>query len=140
MKKLLGTIGCILISTLLLVLPASATTVATRHDQNFRVAVYMNVDATLRLADAEPRAGEFDKVSVKVYRNRPFVTDAQIGAAKPSYTSTSNADVAIGVALQPMPAIGEGDVAPTIFVARMPQSRFKVSLYAQSHRAFKLEK
>jgi hypothetical protein len=47
---------------------------------------------------------------------------------------------AIVIAAQPMPAIGDGNVAATIFVAPTPQRRFKVSLYAQIHRALKLGK
>ena len=91
MKKLFGTIGCILISTLLLVLPASGDTAANRHYQNFRVAVYITVDSTIRLADPQTREREFDRVSsqlhidkvyLEVYRNRQFATDAQIDAVK----------------------------------------------------------
>jgi hypothetical protein len=94
MTKLFGTVGCILISTLLLVLPASGDTAAARHYQKPRAAVYINVDSTIPLADPQTRAREFDKIPLEVYRTRQFATDAQIGAAKRSYTSKSDADVA----------------------------------------------
>ena len=80
MRKLFGTIGCILVSTLLLAMPASGDTAASRHYQNFRVAVYITVDSTIRLADPQTREREFDRVSsqlhidkvyLEVYRNRP---------------------------------------------------------------------
>jgi hypothetical protein len=45
-----------------------------------------------------------------------------------------------GIAAQRMPAIADLDVALTHSVAPAPQRRFKVSLYAQRHRTFKLEK
>jgi hypothetical protein len=83
MKKLFGTVGCILISTLLLVVPPLGDTAATHHYQNFRAAVYISVDSTIRLADPQTRAREFDKVPLEVYGNRQFATDAQIASAAP---------------------------------------------------------
>ncbi len=92
MSKLIGTIGCILISALLLLEPASGDTASpTRHYKNFRVAVYVTVDSTLRLADPQIREREFervtsqmhiDKIYLEVYRSRQFATDAQIESVK----------------------------------------------------------
>lgn len=63
---------------------------ASRH-KNFKVAVYVVVDATKRLADpatfereydrAQSQIG-FDKVYIEVYRDRQFATDAEVEAVK----------------------------------------------------------
>ena len=93
MKHFFGTVGCILIAALLLAMPPSASGDATnpRHYENFRVAVYITVDSTIRLADPKIREREFDrvkgqlhidKVYLEVYRNRQFATDEQIEAVK----------------------------------------------------------
>lgn len=59
--------------------------------QNFRVAVYVVVNSTRRLADPETFQREFDramsqvrfdKVYLEVYRNRQFASDAEISAVK----------------------------------------------------------
>jgi hypothetical protein len=122
MKKLVGTVGCILVSMLVLDPPASYGMAATRHHQNCPVTFPLNVDSAKRLADSQSRAREFAKIPLEVYRNRQCATEAQSGA------------------LQPMPAIDFSAVAASIFVAPPPQSRFKMRLYAQSHRTLKLEK
>lgn len=72
--------------------PASGNSVpSTPSYKNFRVAVYVTVDSTRRLADPETRVREFsrvssgvhiDKVYLEVYRNRVFATDAQIESVK----------------------------------------------------------
>ena len=63
---------------------------ATRH-KNFKVALYVVVNATKRLADpaafereyerAQRQIG-FDKVYIEVYRDRQFATDAEVAAVK----------------------------------------------------------
>lgn len=63
---------------------------ATRH-KNFKVTLYVVVDATKRLADpaafereydrAQRQIG-FDKVYIEVYRDRKFATDAEVAAVK----------------------------------------------------------
>jgi hypothetical protein len=127
MKKLFGTLGCILISTLLLVLPASGDTAATRHYQNFRVAVYITVDSTIRLADPQTRAREFDrvgsqlhidKVYLEVYRNRQFATDAQIDAVK-RFFSQHGVQVSGGITL----AAGNQSGQFGTFDYELPQDR-----------------
>jgi hypothetical protein len=127
MKKLFGTIGCILVSTLLLVLPASGDTVANRHYQNFRVAVYVTVDSTIRLADPQIREQEFDRVSsqlhidkvyLEVYRNRQFATDAQIDAVK-RFFSQHGVQVSGGITL----AAGNQSGQFGTFDYELPQDR-----------------
>lgn len=78
MKKLFGTLGCILISTLLLVLPASGAIAAARRYQNSR--------ATLDIA--------IDTVSFEVYNNRQSTTAAQTVAAKRRNARRNDADAA----------------------------------------------
>jgi hypothetical protein len=132
MKKLFGTVGCILISTLLLVLPASAAIAAMLRYQNSRATLDITVGSTTRLADPQTREREIDrgssqlhidKVSLEVYSNRQSATDARIGDA---------CDRAA-------PEIEDGNVAAHS-VASTPQRGFTGSLHAQSQRTFKLEK
>jgi hypothetical protein len=65
----------------------------TRH-KNFKVALYVVVNATRRLADpaafereyerAQRQIG-FDKVYIEVYRDRQFATDAEVAAVKAQF-------------------------------------------------------
>ena len=125
MKKLFGTVGCILISTLLLVVPASGASAAALGHQHCRATLDISVDSTTRLAHPQAREGEIDwgrsqlhidRVSLEVYSNRQMATDAQITVVR------------------------RHDVGATHSVASTPQNSFTVSLHAQRHRTFKLEK
>src|SRR4051812_40125286 len=89
---------------------ASAT--ATKH-QNFKVAVYVVVGQTRKLADKATFEREFarasgqlrfDKVYVEVYRDRVFATDAEIEATKANF-QRHGIEVAGGITLA---AGGEG--------------------------------
>jgi hypothetical protein len=66
------------------------------HYKNFRVAIYVTVDATKRMADPAQAEREFDrvwsqvqfdKVYVEDYRDNDFATDAQVEAAKKFFES-----------------------------------------------------
>lgn len=79
--------------------PATAEQTAggrTGHYRNFRVAIYVVVDSTQRLADPavfERELGRvmsqvrFDKVYLEVYRNRRFASDAEIETVKRAFES-----------------------------------------------------
>lgn len=87
-------------------LPATSAG-AQGHFRNFRVAVYVVVDATRRMADPQTREREFDrvmgqvkfdKVYLEVYRNRQFASDQEIESAKAFFRS-KGVEVAGGVTL-----------------------------------------
>lgn len=91
--------------------PASSATAAGH--QNFKVAVYVVVGQTKKLADKATferefarAAGQvrFDKVYLEVYRNRQFATDAEIEATKANFRR-HGIEVAGGITLA---AGGEG--------------------------------
>jgi hypothetical protein len=78
--------------------PAVATTatMAAAHDgyQNFKVAIYVTVNDTIRLADPKVFAADyaraasqlhFDHVYVEAYRGGTFATDAQLDAVKKEF-------------------------------------------------------
>jgi hypothetical protein len=77
------------------------------HYSNFRVAVYVVVGATKRLADPALREREFervmgqvkfDKVYLEVYRDRQFATDAEIESAK-AFFESKGIEVSGGITL-----------------------------------------
>ncbi len=81
--------------------------------KNFRVAIYVPVDTTLRLADPRVREAEyrriagqlrFDKVYVETYRNGEFASDAALESVKRFFTQHGIA-VSGGIAFS---AIGRG--------------------------------
>ena len=85
----------VFLGLLLIALTASgAATPASPSHRNFKVAVYVVVDATRALADPAlfarqfdrvMRQTPFDKVYVEVYRDRRFATDAEIEAVKTAF-------------------------------------------------------
>ena len=71
--------------------PAADTAPRTGHYQNFRVAIYITVLSTKRLADPAVREHDFDramaqthfdKVYLEAYRDGVFATDAELDSAK----------------------------------------------------------
>jgi hypothetical protein len=85
----------------------TATSAEQGKYRNFRVAIYVVVNATQKLSDPAEFAREydrvarqlkFDKVYVEVYRNHQFATDAQIEAVKKMFRDKGIA-IAGGVTL-----------------------------------------
>ena len=81
----------VLLLPLLLALTPAGVSAASGKYQNFRVAIYVVVNATQVLSDPNEFAREyervsrqlkFDKVYVEVYRDRRFASDDQIEAVK----------------------------------------------------------
>ena len=80
----------------LVALTSTRAASAAQAHKNFRVAVYVVVDATRALSDPATfqrqfdrvmRQAPFDKVYVEVYRDRRFATDAQIEAVKTAFAA-----------------------------------------------------
>jgi hypothetical protein len=97
------------------------------HYRHFRVAVYVTVGSTRRLADPATRAREFerissqlhfDKIYLEVYRNHEFATDAELEAVT-SYFLAHGVQVAGGVTL----AAGGSNGQFGTFDYELPQDR-----------------
>ncbi|HEY0283322.1 MAG TPA: hypothetical protein VGC27_11945, partial [Rhizomicrobium sp.] len=109
MKRLIAGVVC----AFALLLASSAQAAPEGKYKNFKVAIYVVVNATKRLADPEVFAAEyarasaqlkFDKVYIEVYRNRLFATDEEIEKVKAAFLAKGVA-VAGGIT----PAAGGAD-------------------------------
>ena len=96
MKRFFQAGICFSVLTLALAAPLAADNTPQGHYKNFRVAIYVTVDATKRMADPETREREFDrvwsqvqfdKVYVEDYRDNNFATDAEVESAKKFFES-----------------------------------------------------
>ncbi len=115
---------------------AKAEAPAPGQYKDFRVAIYVVVNATRRLADRATfdreferamRQVKFDKVYLEVYRDRNFATDAEIRAVKRHFTE-KGIEVAAGVTL----AAGGSDGQFGTFDYELPADR------AECERAVRL--
>ncbi|MDE2164579.1 MAG: hypothetical protein KGJ53_15560 [Alphaproteobacteria bacterium] len=88
-KSVLAALGAAILGAAALAPQAQAA--AQGYYKNFRVAVYITVDSTKRLADPKTREAEFDRVESQThfdkayledYRNNDFASDAQLESAK----------------------------------------------------------
>ena len=88
MKRIVRSLLVLVLPWLVALTPSEA---ANGKYQNFRVAIYVVVNATQALADPKEFAREYDRVSrqlkfdkvyVEVYRNHQFASDDQIEAVK----------------------------------------------------------
>ncbi|HEY5346976.1 MAG TPA: hypothetical protein VIJ72_02205, partial [Rhizomicrobium sp.] len=89
-KSVLAAAGLLFLSATL------AADAPAGHYKNFRVAIYVRVDSTIKMADPAEAKREFDrvmsqvkfdKVYEEVYRDGQFATDAQIEATKKFFES-----------------------------------------------------
>ncbi len=106
---------------------AAAPSAVAQHYRNFRVAVYVTVSSTRRLADPATREREFERVSsqlhfdkiyLEVYRNHEFATDAELEAVK-RFFRAHGVQVAGGVTL----AAGGSNGQFGTFDYELPQDR-----------------
>ncbi|MEO8115173.1 MAG: hypothetical protein ABI655_12370, partial [Phenylobacterium sp.] len=105
-RKALGLLGCALLAAGG-ALPAVAQTPPAGHYQNFRVAIYVTVDAARRLSDRATfereferaqRQTRFDKVYVEAYRDHRFATDEELARVK-AWFQEKGVEVAGGITL-----------------------------------------
>jgi hypothetical protein len=107
-KTQIGTIGGALLAAIVLLgLPSAVGAESAPHYKNFRVAVYVVVDSTQRLAEAPTSEREFervmsqlhfDKIYLEVYRDHHFASDAEIETVK-SYFVARGVQVSGGITL-----------------------------------------
>src|SRR5438132_9624580 len=90
MKRLVRFLLVLCLPYLVALTPSEAASAGGKY-QNFRVAIYVVVNATQKLSDPAEFAREYDRVSrqlkfdkvyVEVYRNHQFASDDQIEAVK----------------------------------------------------------
>jgi len=127
-NRCLGAFGCaLLLACLLPTSDAGAGAAPAQHYRNFRVAVYVTVSSTRKLADPATREREFERVSsqlhfdkiyLEVYRNREFATDAELEAVK-SYFLARGVQVSGGITL----AAGGSNGQFGTFDYQLPQDR-----------------
>lgn len=128
MKTGFGAIGRALLLAGIVTLPAAAARPAAQQGyRNFRVAIYVTVSSTRRLADPATREREFERVSsqlhfdkiyLEVYRNHEFATDAELEAVK-SYFHAHGVQVSGGITL----AAGGSNGQFGTFDYELPQDR-----------------